>query len=105
VESASGLRIEVDASHSGDAFLTEPGPFVELVLETAEEVLGRRPEPNTKGGTSDARFMRALCPVVELGLTGATIHQVDERVAVAEILQLQRLYGRIIARYFETFGS
>ena len=58
VEGASGLTIELTTLHSGDAFLTEPGPFVELVLDTAEEVLGRRPEPNTKGGTSDARFIR-----------------------------------------------
>ena len=102
-EAASGLKIELKTLHSGDAFLTEPGPFVELVLSTAEEVLGRRPEPNTKGGTSDARFLRAMCPVVELGLVGATIHQVDEHVAAMDILRLQRLYARLIERYFDVF--
>jgi succinyl-diaminopimelate desuccinylase len=103
-EAASGLKVALKTLHSGDAFLTEPGPFVDLILETVEETLGRRPDPNTKGGTSDARFIRAMCPVVELGLVGATIHQVDERVPVQEIRDLQRLYERLIARYFESFA-
>ncbi len=103
-EAASGgLGVTLETLHSGDAFLTEPGPFVDLVLDTAEAVLGRRPQPSTSGGTSDARFIRSLCPVVELGLVGATIHQTDERVPVAELLDLQRLYAAIIRRYFETF--
>ena len=104
-EAASGLAIDLKTLHSGDAFLTEPGPLVDLVLETVEETLGRRPEANTTGGTSDARFIRALCPVVELGLVGATIHQVDERVPIAEIEALQRVYERLIARYYERFST
>ena len=101
-EAASGLSVELKTLHSGDAFLTEPGPFVDLVLDTVQSVTGRRPEPSTSGGTSDARFIRALCPVVELGLVGATIHQIDERAPVADIQLLQRVYAALIARYFAT---
>jgi len=90
---------------SGEAFLTEPGPFTQLVAEAVQEVAGRRPELSTTGGTSDARFIRALCPVVELGLVGKTMHQVDEAVPLADILQLQAVYERLIARYFQTFGD
>ena len=104
-EAECGLTVRLRTLHSGDAFLTEPGPFVDLVLDSVEETLGRRPEPSTSGGTSDARFIRALCPVVELGLVGTTIHQVDERVPLAEIEQLQRVYERLIARYFERFST
>jgi succinyl-diaminopimelate desuccinylase len=90
---------------SGEAFLTEPGPFTEVVAAAVEDVAGRRPELSTTGGTSDARFIRALCPVVELGLVGATMHQVDERAPVAEILKLQAVYERLIERYFEAFSE
>ena len=89
---------------SGEAFLTEPGPFTELVATSVREAAGREPELSTSGGTSDARFIRALCPVVELGLVGKTMHAVDERAPVAEIRQLQAVYGRLIERYFQTFG-
>jgi succinyl-diaminopimelate desuccinylase len=90
---------------SGEAFLTEPGPFTEVVAAAVEDVAGRRPELSTTGGTSDARFIRALCPVVELGLVGKTMHQVNEAAPVAEILQLQAVYERLIERYFEAFGD
>jgi succinyl-diaminopimelate desuccinylase len=90
---------------SGEAFLTEPGPFTDLVAAAVHDAAGREPELSTSGGTSDARFIRALCPVVELGLVGKTMHQVDERAPVAEILQLQAVYERLIARYFEAFGD
>ncbi len=93
-------RIEI----SGEAFLTEPGDFVAVVAEAVEAVAGRKPELSTTGGTSDARFIRALCPVVELGLVGATMHAVDERTPVAEIRQLTEVYRRLIRRYFETFS-
>jgi succinyl-diaminopimelate desuccinylase len=89
---------------SGEAFLTEPGPFTDLVAGAVYDAAGRAPELSTSGGTSDARFIRALCPVVELGLVGKTMHQVDERAPVAEILQLQAVYERLIERYFATFG-
>jgi succinyl-diaminopimelate desuccinylase len=90
---------------SGEAFLTEPGPFTDVVAAAVRDIAGRDPELSTSGGTSDARFIRALCPVVELGLVGTTMHQVDESAPVAEILQLQAVYERLIARYFEVFGE
>ena len=89
---------------SGEAFLTERGPFTELVAAAVADVSGRAPEFSTSGGTSDARFIRALCPVVEVGLVGTTMHQVDERTPVAEIKRLQAVYERLIARYFAAFG-
>jgi succinyl-diaminopimelate desuccinylase len=104
-KAAEGFKGEVTAriEISGEAFLTEPGDFVALVAEAVEAEAGRRPELSTTGGTSDARFIRALCPVVELGLVGATMHAVDERTPVAEIEQLTAVYRRLIRRYFETF--
>jgi succinyl-diaminopimelate desuccinylase len=100
VEAESGCKVELEALCSGDAFLTEPGPFVELVLDAVEAVAGARPEPNTAGGTSDARFIRSLCPVVELGLVGQTMHQVNEQVPVEEIVRLKAIYAEVIRRYF-----
>ncbi len=69
-------------------------------LDAVEAAVGRRPEASTTGGTSDARFIRAMAPVLELGLVGQTMHQVDERAPVEEIRTLQRVYARIIERYF-----
>jgi succinyl-diaminopimelate desuccinylase len=97
--------VSVTPQISGEAFLTEPGPFTDLVAAAVREVAGRAPELSTTGGTSDARFIRALCPVVELGLVGATMHQVDERAPVAEIQMLQAVYERLIERYFEAFAA
>jgi succinyl-diaminopimelate desuccinylase len=97
--------VTVTPQISGEAFLTERGPFTDLVAAAVADVTGQAPELSTSGGTSDARFIRALCPVVELGLVGATMHAVDERAPVAEIRQLQAVYERLITRYFEAFGS
>jgi succinyl-diaminopimelate desuccinylase len=97
--------IQVIPQISGEAFLTEPGPFTEVAAAAVRDVAGRDPELSTSGGTSDARFIRALCPVVELGLVGKTMHQVDERAPVAEILQLQAVYERLIERYFAAFPA
>ncbi|MFN3512153.1 MAG: succinyl-diaminopimelate desuccinylase [Phenylobacterium sp.] len=96
--------ITVEPVISGEAFLTEPGAFTEVVAAAVEDVAGAPPELSTTGGTSDARFIRALCPVVELGLVGKTMHAVDERAPVEEIVKLQAVYERLIARYFATFG-
>jgi len=85
---------------SGEAFLTEQGPFTELVAGAVEAVSGQRPDLSTTGGTSDARFLRDLCPVVELGLVGRTMHAVDERAPVEEIRRLQSVYETLIRRYF-----
>ena len=98
---ASGLLIKVETLHSGDAFLTPHGPFVSLIQDAVEAELGVRPDPSTTGGTSDARFIRALCPVLELGLVGQTMHQVDERAPVAEIEALSRVYERVIRAFLE----
>ena len=100
----SGLKITLEFLHSGDAFLTEPGPFVDLVCDAIEQETGARPDVNTTGGTSDARFIRALCPVLELGPVGQTIHQVDERIPVEEVGRLTDLYARVIGLYFERFS-
>jgi succinyl-diaminopimelate desuccinylase len=97
--------ITVTPQISGEAFLTEPGPFTQVAAAAVRDVTGRDPELSTSGGTSDARFIRALCPVVELGLVGKTMHQVDEGAPVAEILQLQAVYERLIERYFLAFSD
>ena len=97
--------VSVEIKMSGEAFYTEPSPFVALVAEAVAEATGRRPELSTSGGTSDARFIRALCPVVEFGLVGSTMHMVDERAPTAEIEALTRVYEGVLTRYFQTFGS
>jgi succinyl-diaminopimelate desuccinylase len=98
-------EVKVESQISGEAFLTREGPFTALVAETVKAVTGRDPDLSTTGGTSDARFIRALCPVVELGLVGKTMHQVDEGAPVAEIARLQQVYARLIARYFEKMSA
>ncbi len=100
-QAESGLRIELEHLHSGDAFLTQTGPFVTAVQDAVEASTGRRPEASTTGGTSDARFIRAMCPVLELGLVGQTMHQIDERAPVAEIEALAEVYRAVIETYFE----
>ena len=96
VQAETGLRVELEHLCSGQAFLTEPGDFVSAVQDAVEAELGRRPEASTSGGTSDARFIRALCPVLELGLVGQTMHQIDERVPTAELEALTGVYRRVI---------
>jgi len=99
-QAASGLRIELEHLCSGDAFLTETGPFVTAVQDAVEAATGRRPAASTTGGTSDARFIRAMCPVLELGLVGQTMHQIDERAPVAEIEALTEVYRHVITTVF-----
>ncbi len=82
------------------AFLTKPGPFTDLVAAAVQDVTGRRPALSTGGGTSDARFIKNACPVVELGLVNATIHAVDERTPLDELEALSRIYERALERYF-----
>jgi succinyl-diaminopimelate desuccinylase len=93
------------ATHiSGEAFLTEPGPFTEVVAGAVRAETGAEPDLSTTGGTSDARFIRSLCPVVEFGLVGTTMHAVDERAPVAEIRTLTAVYRHLIADYFARFA-
>ncbi|GGF87369.1 succinyl-diaminopimelate desuccinylase [Azorhizobium oxalatiphilum] len=90
---------------ASESFLTAPGTFVETVLDAVEDVTGRRPEMSTTGGTSDARFIKALCPVLEFGLVGQTMHMVDEQTPVADLVALAAIYERLIVRYFATFAA
>ena len=73
---------------------------VDTVADGIAEVTGRRPELSTSGGTSDARFIKDYCPVVEFGLVGQTMHQIDERVPVADLTTLTAVYRKILGRYF-----
>lgn len=100
VAAATGVAFDLRADLSGDAFLTRPGAFVDLVRSVVTDETGRLPELSTSGGTSDARFIKDHCPVVEFGLVGRYMHQVDERVPMAEIHQLKSIYQRILERYF-----
>jgi succinyl-diaminopimelate desuccinylase len=92
-------RIDWDPSNA-DSFVTEPGPFLDLVCSAIKDVTGTTPELSTTGGTSDARFIKDYCPVLEFGLVGQTMHQVDERTAVADLATLTRAYRAILDRYF-----
>ena len=96
----TGVALEVEVSVSAEPFLTQPGPFTDLVVGAVQAETGVAPVLSTSGGTSDARFIRAHCPVVEFGLVGATMHQVDENVAEDHIRQLAAIYSRILRAYF-----
>ncbi len=85
---------------NADVFVVEPGPFTATVAGAIEEATGRKPELSTSGGTSDARFIKDYCPVVEFGLVGQTMHQIDERVATADLVALTAIYRKILDRYF-----
>lgn len=87
---------------TGEAFLTPPGVLSDLLVEAVKEVVGKVPELSTTGGTSDARFIKDYCPVVEFGTTGLTPHMVNECVKVADLHLLEQVYARAIARYFNT---
>lgn len=86
----------IEAKISGEAFLTEPGALSTLVTDAILAETGLTPTLSTGGGTSDARFLSRLCPVVEFGLVNATMHKLDEAVAIDDLLVLQRIYGRIV---------
>ncbi len=90
---------EWEPSNAG-VFVTQPSPFTEMVTKAIEEVTGRTPHLSTSGGTSDARFISAHCPVVEFGLVGQTMHQVDECVPIADLRALTAIYRKIIDWYF-----
>jgi succinyl-diaminopimelate desuccinylase len=101
VRMQTGTEISVTPQISGVSFLTAPGAFTELVADAAQSVTGIAPQFSTSGGTSDARFIKDFCPVLELGLAGATMHKVDECVPVAEIAALTDIYTAILKAYFE----
>lgn len=85
---------------NAEAFLTRPGPFVDLVAAAVEAETGRKPQLSTTGGTSDARFIQAYCPVLEFGVVGKTMHQIDERVSIADVDTLAAIYRRATRAYF-----
>ena len=80
---------------SGEAFLTPPGDFSAMIARAVEAETGQTPEASTTGGTSDARFLKDLCPVIEFGLCNATMHKRDEAVAIPELEALARIYARV----------
>ena len=100
VATAYGVEIDMRVKVSGESFLTPPGPLSDLVAAAVEAETGVTPVLSTTGGTSDARFVKDHCPVVEFGLVGQSMHQVDEHVRVEHIQQLKAVYGRILRDYF-----
>ncbi len=92
-------RFELDASISGESFLTDPGEMIEGLRQVIARETGIEPRLDTGGGTSDARFIARYCPVAEFGLVGATMHQVDERVPVAELRALAGIYRAVLAAF------
>jgi succinyl-diaminopimelate desuccinylase len=85
---------------NADVFVTKPGPFTDLAVAAIAEVTGRTPKLSTTGGTSDARFIKDYCPVLEFGLVGQTMHQIDECAPVTDLVTLTAVYRRIIDKYF-----
>ena len=100
VQARSGVTLDLRITISGESFITPPGAFSDLISHAITAELGVVPGLSTSGGTSDARFVKDHCPVVEFGLVGKTMHQVDERVLVGQIVQLKAVYGRILRDYF-----
>ncbi len=103
LKAACGNRIRAHIDwlpSNSNVFLTKPGPFTELAVAAIEQVTGRKPELSTSGGTSDARFISHYCPVIEFGLLGQTMHQIDERSSVADIETLTKIYRCMLDRYF-----
>jgi succinyl-diaminopimelate desuccinylase len=100
---AAGNRIKariVWEPSNAEVFVIKPGAFTDLVVAAIEEVTGRKPDLNTGGGTSDARFITRYCPVIEFGLVGQTMHQIDERTPVADLEKLTKIYRGVLDRYF-----
>ncbi len=96
----AGGGYELDFDLTGESFLTPPGPLATIVKDAVQAATGLRPSYSTTGGTSDARFIHHLCPVVEFGLVGQTMHKVDENVAVADVAALTDIYRGILERFF-----
>jgi succinyl-diaminopimelate desuccinylase len=99
---AVGGGWSLDVHVTGEAFVTPPGFLSDLIAASVADVLGAAPELSTTGGTSDARFIKDVCPVAEFGLISQTMHKVDERVALADLDRLRRVYAAVLERYFAT---
>ena len=100
IRTGFGVQVETHVKISGESFITPPGDLSAMVSDAVSAVTGVTPELSTTGGTSDARFMKSHCPVVEFGLVGQSMHQVDEHVSVEHIVQLKEVYTRILQDYF-----
>lgn len=100
ISAETGVEFQIQTDVSGESFLTRPGPFVDLVRGVVTQETGLDPILSTSGGTSDARFVKDHCPVLEFGLVGHFMHQVDERVPAEQVRALSRIYGRILEHYF-----
>jgi len=100
VAEATGTTINMSARISGEAFLTPPGELSDLLVRSIHQEANQNPVLSTTGGTSDARFVKSHCPAVELGLVGHRMHEVDERVWIEDIVDLKRIYGRVLREYF-----
>lgn len=100
VQAETGVTISTRIQISGESFLTPPGDLSALIGRAVQAETGVTPELSTTGGTSDARFVKNHCPVVEFGLVGRSMHQVDERVSIAQIIKLKQIYSRILLEYF-----
>ena len=101
---AAGGDYDLTLRCSGESFITEPGALSDVVAGAVSRVTGCAPELSTGGGTSDARFIKTCCPVVEFGLVGRTIHQVDEHVAIADIERLADVYAAVLHDFFAAAG-
>ena len=99
-EAAPAVQVHFAWEPASDSFITQPGPFVDLVADAIADVTEKKPQLSTGGGTSDARFVKDYCPVVDFGLVGRTMHQIDEQVSVADLQQLTAIYRRVLERYF-----
>jgi succinyl-diaminopimelate desuccinylase len=95
-----GIKFETDFKITGESFITPPGELSDLILKAVKKELGVIPKLSTTGGTSDARFIKNVCPVTEFGLVGKTMHAVDEKVEIKQINQLKEIYTRILEAYF-----
>lgn len=95
-------KYDLSIAVSGESFLTPPGELSEILMAACEDVLGRSPELSTTGGTSDSRFIKDYCPVVDFGLVGKTMHKVDEQVPTGDVVALSKIYEGVLQRFFLT---
>ncbi|SHI71111.1 succinyldiaminopimelate desuccinylase [Palleronia salina] len=101
VSGTTGVDFDIEVKVSGESFVTPQGEFSQMVSDAVAAETGVTPALSTSGGTSDARFIRNHCPVVEVGLVGSSMHQIDERVPVADIVTLKAIYTRILKDFFK----
>lgn len=99
-KAAKRARFKIEWEPASESYLTKRGPFVDLVVKAVKEAANVKAEVSTSGGTSDARFIKNYCPVVDLGLIGTTMHQIDEHAPVEDLQKLTKIYRIILEKYF-----